>query len=43
MQAFVANYDAERAKNLPEYAEHNQLLLETREQAARGPGGGAKR
>jgi hypothetical protein len=38
LQAFVANYDAERAKNLPEYAEHNQLLLETRGQAARGPG-----
>ncbi len=38
MQAFVANYDAERAKNLPEYAEHNQLLLETRDQATRGPG-----
>ena len=38
MQAFVANYDAERAKNLPEYAEHNQLLIETRNQAVRGPG-----
>ena len=38
LQAFVANYDAERAKNLPEYAEHNQLLLETRDQATRGPG-----
>jgi hypothetical protein len=43
MQAFVANYDAERAKNLPEYAEHNQLLLETRDQAVRGPGGAARR
>ena len=38
LQAFVANYDAERAKNLPEYAEHNQLLIETRNQAVRGPG-----
>jgi hypothetical protein len=38
LQSFVANYDSERAKNLPEYAEHNQLLLETRDQATRGPG-----
>jgi hypothetical protein len=37
MQSFVTNYDAERAKNLPEYAEHDQLLLETRNRAARGP------
>jgi hypothetical protein len=36
MQAFAAAYDAERAKNLPEYAEHNQLLLETRDRATRG-------
>lgn len=43
LQAFVANYDAERAKNLPEYAEHNQLLFETRDQATRGVGAAAKR
>ncbi len=43
MQAFVANYDAERAKKLPEYAEHNQLLIETRDQATRGAGAAAKR
>jgi hypothetical protein len=43
MQAFAAAYDAERAKNLPEYAEHNQLLLETRDQATRGAGATTKR
>jgi len=42
LQAFAANYDAERAKNLPEYAEHPQLLQETRDLAARS-GGAAKR
>ena len=36
LQAFAANYDAERAKNLPEYAEHAQLLQETRDLATRG-------
>ena len=36
MQAFAAAYDAERAKNLPEYAEHTQLLQETRDRATRG-------
>ncbi len=35
LQAFAAAYDAERAKNLPEYAEHNQLLIETRDLASR--------
>jgi hypothetical protein len=43
LQAFAANYDAERAKNLPEYAEHNQLLLETRDRATRGAGATPKR
>jgi hypothetical protein len=43
LQAFAANYDTERAKNLPEYAEHNQLLLETRDQATRGAGATPKR
>jgi RNA polymerase subunit RPABC4/transcription elongation factor Spt4 len=43
LQAFVANYDAERAKKLPEYAEHDQLLIETRDQATRGAGATAKR
>jgi hypothetical protein len=43
LQAFAAAYDAERAKNLPEYAEHDQLLIETREQAARTAAGAAAR
>jgi len=43
MQAFVSNYDAERAKKLPEYAEHDQLLIETRDQASRGALAATKR
>ena len=43
LQAFATAYDAERAKNLPEYAEHNQLLLETRDLATRGAGTAPKR
>jgi hypothetical protein len=42
LQAFAAAYDAERAKNLPEYAEHDQLLIETRNLATR-PGTGTAR
>jgi hypothetical protein len=29
-RAFLANYDAEMRKNLPEYTDHSQLLTETR-------------
>jgi hypothetical protein len=43
LQAFAANYDAERAKNLPEYAEHAQLLAQTRDLATRGAGATPKR
>jgi hypothetical protein len=43
LQAFAAAYDAERAKNLPEYAEHDQLLIETRDLAARTAAGAATR
>jgi hypothetical protein len=39
LQAFAAAYQAERAKNLPEYAMHDQLLLDTKTQAERGAGG----
>lgn len=38
LQAYAAAYDAERAKQLPEYAEHDQLLLQTRDLATRGAG-----
>lgn len=41
LEAFLTNYRAERAKNLPEYAQHTQLLIQTREQAERGAGGAA--
>ena len=43
LQAFATHYDAERAKNLPEYAEHDQLLVETRDLATRGAGASPKR
>ena len=43
LQAFAAAYDAERAKNLPEYAEHDQLLSETRDLATRSAAGTAAR
>ena len=43
LQAFAAAYDAERAKNLPEYAEHSQLLIETRDAAARSLAGAPRR
>jgi hypothetical protein len=33
MRTFLRNYQAERAKNLPEYGEHAQMLQETRDQA----------
>lgn len=32
---FAASYDAERARNLPEYEQHNTVLLEARAEAAR--------
>jgi hypothetical protein len=34
-RAFLQNYQSERAKNLPEYAEHTQMLQETRDEAER--------
>lgn len=34
-RAFLANYDAERRKNLPEYGQHEALLTETRTAAQR--------
>lgn len=33
MRTFLRNYQAERAKNLPEYTEHAQMLQEARDQA----------
>lgn len=39
LRAFAAAYQAERAKSLPEYDMHNQLLLDTKTQAERGAGG----
>jgi hypothetical protein len=38
-RAFLDAYDAERAKNLPEYGQHETLLTETREAARRATGG----
>ncbi len=43
LQAFGAAYDAERAKNLPEYGMHGQLLTDTKSQADRGAGGAPAR
>jgi len=34
-QSFVSNYDAERAKNLPEYGQHAAMLDQTRTEAQR--------
>jgi hypothetical protein len=34
-RAFLQNYQAERAKNLPEYTEHSQMLQDARDQAER--------
>ncbi len=39
LQAFAAAYAGERAKNLPEYTEHDQLLVQTRDLATRSAGG----
>lgn len=39
LQAFSTAYDAERAKTLPEYGLHSQLLTDTKSQADRGAGG----
>jgi hypothetical protein len=33
LRTFLQNYQAERAKNLPEYTEHTQMLQEARDQA----------
>jgi hypothetical protein len=33
LREFLRNYRSERAKNLPEYGEHSQMLLEARDQA----------
>ena len=35
LRAFAAAYQTERAKSLPEYDMHNQLLLDTKTQAER--------
>jgi hypothetical protein len=39
LRAFAAAYTSERAKNLPEYAQHAQLLVETKDLADRTAGG----
>lgn len=38
---YLANYAAERAKNLPEYGDHATMLLQTRDDAERSSGPGA--
>jgi hypothetical protein len=38
LQRFLQNYQAERAKNLPEYTEHTQMLQEARDQAEQALG-----
>lgn len=38
LRAFLQNYQAERAKNLPEYTEHTQMLQEARDQAEQALG-----
>ena len=39
LRAYAAAYTAERAKNLPEYEQHAQLLVETKDLADRTAGG----
>ena len=39
LRAYAAAYASERAKNLPEYAQHGQLLVETKDLADRTAGG----
>ena len=39
LRAFAAAYASERAKNLPEYAQHGQLLVETKDLADRTAAG----
>ena len=39
LRAFAVAYPSERAKNLPEYAQHAQLLVETKDLADRTAGG----
>jgi hypothetical protein len=43
LRAYATAYTAERAKNLPEYAQHSQLLVETKDLADRTGGGAAAR
>jgi hypothetical protein len=43
LRAYASAYASERAKNLPEYAQHAQLLLETKDLADRTAGGPAAR
>jgi predicted nucleic acid-binding Zn ribbon protein len=43
LRAFAAAYASERAKNLPEYAQHDQLLVQTKDLADRTAGGAAAR
>lgn len=43
LRAYAAAYASERAKNLPEYAQHANLLVETKDLADRTAGGTAAR
>jgi len=43
LQSFLRNYTAERAKDLPEYAQHARLLSDTRDLAERVAGAPAPR
>jgi hypothetical protein len=43
LHAFAAAYASERAKNLPEYAQHAQLLVETKDRADRTAAGAPPR
>lgn len=43
LRAYATAYSAERAKNLPEYAQHGQLLVETKDLADRTAGGAPAR
>jgi hypothetical protein len=43
LRAYATAYASERAKNLPEYAQHAQLLVETKDLADRTAGGPAAR
>jgi hypothetical protein len=43
LRAYATAYTAERAKNLPEYEQHGQLLVETKDLADRTAGGAVAR